>query len=111
MLKRLAERHGGSLPLSTVEHVWREIIGTFTQAQARFKVHAPQASDPAVRDLLRFHFGFSAELVGHDTAEAAIAACAASGTPMPASRSSPRCRCSCRPATSASPLPSSSARA
>lgn len=67
MLARLAERHSGVLPLATVEHVWREIIGTFTQLQAPFGVHAVGAGDPAMRDLLRFHFGFSATLIDHDT--------------------------------------------
>ncbi len=82
MLQRLAARHGGTLPLSTVEHVWREIIGTFTQAQARFRVHAPRAATPAVRDTLRFHFGFAAEIVDHPTPAGAIAAARESGTDL-----------------------------
>ncbi|ESR26396.1 chorismate mutase [Lutibaculum baratangense] len=82
MLRRLASRHSGTLPLSTVEHVWREIIGTFTQAQASFKVHTPNATRPGTRDTLRFHFGFSAELVDHGSVGEAIAAAAASGTDL-----------------------------
>lgn len=82
MLRRLAERHEGGLPLSTVEHVWREIIGTFTQAQAAFRVHAPHAETPAVRDSLRFHFGFAATIVGHASASEAVQAAADSGVDL-----------------------------
>lgn len=82
MLQRLAARHRGTLPLSTVEHVWREIIGTFTQAQAPFRVHAAHATDAGVRDTLRFHFGFAAEIVDHPDPQAAIAATAEAGTDL-----------------------------
>src|SRR5690348_11044046 len=38
MMRRIAARHGGALPLATVEHIWREIITTFTRLQAPFDV-------------------------------------------------------------------------
>lgn len=74
MLRQLAARHEGALPLATVEHVWREIIGAFTQLQAPFRVHATRAGEPAMRDLLRFHFGFAAPLVEQASPASVIAA-------------------------------------
>ena len=38
MMRRLVARHNGALPLATVEHIWREIITTFTRMQAPFDV-------------------------------------------------------------------------
>jgi chorismate mutase / prephenate dehydratase len=74
MLSRLVARHSGVLPLATVEHIWREIIGTFTQLQAPFSVHAPNAGAAATRDMLRFHFGFATPLIDQPSPAAVIAA-------------------------------------
>ncbi|MEO8666954.1 MAG: chorismate mutase [Bauldia sp.] len=74
MMRRLVRRHGGRLPLATVEHIWREIITTFTRMQAPFDVAIDGAADPArMRDLARFYFGFSVELVPCDGPAAVIA--------------------------------------
>lgn len=63
MMRRIAERHRGPLPLDTVESIWRIIIATFTFVQARYAVHADIGSgDAAVRDSARFHFGFTVPL-------------------------------------------------
>src|SRR3712207_3550991 len=63
MMRRLVLRHEGGLPLPTVEHIWREIITTFTAMQAPFGVIAGPAAEPsAMRDLVRFYFGFSVEV-------------------------------------------------
>ena len=65
MMRRLVLRHEGGLPLATVEHIWREIITTFTAMQAPFGVIAGPAADPlAMRDLVRFYVGFSVEVTG-----------------------------------------------
>jgi chorismate mutase len=61
MMRRLVERHHGSLPLDTVESIWRVIISTFTYVQAPFSVHA----DALIRDTARFHFGFTVPFVPH----------------------------------------------
>lgn len=76
IMRRLAERHQGSLPISSVEHLWREIIGTFTNLQAPFRVHVAglSAPDGAMRDLARFQFGFDVPLLPAADAEAAAAA-------------------------------------
>jgi chorismate mutase / prephenate dehydratase len=74
MMRRIAGRHDGALPLTTVEHIWREIITTFTHMQADFSV-AIDASAPAerMRDLARFYFGFSVDLVALPDAAAVVA--------------------------------------
>lgn len=73
MMRRFVLRHQGGLPLSTVEHIWREIISTFTAMQAPFGIAAGPASDRlAMRDLIRFYFGFSVSVAEFATAEAAI---------------------------------------
>src|SRR5919107_4456805 len=40
MMRALAERHEGLLPLDTVESIWRVIIATFTYVQAPYGIHA-----------------------------------------------------------------------
>ena len=57
MMRRLVARHRGILPLTTVEHLWREIIATFTHMQAPFSVVVEPGSD--LRDVARFYFGFT----------------------------------------------------
>lgn len=79
MMRRLAERHRGLLPLDTVESIWRVIIATFTYVQAPYKVHADVASgDSAIRDSARFHFGFTVPFVPWQGPEAVIRAVAES---------------------------------
>ncbi len=66
MMRRLVERHRGSLPLDTAESIWRVIISTFTYIQAPFSVHADlSAGDAFIRDSARFHFGFTVPFVPH----------------------------------------------
>jgi len=66
MMRRLVERHHGSLPLDTVESIWRVIIATFTYVQAPFSVHADLSTgDALMRDSARFHFGFTVPFVAH----------------------------------------------
>ncbi len=63
MMRRLAARHGGHLPLTAVEHLWREIISTFTALQAPFEVVASTGPDPvAAVEAARFTCGFSVPL-------------------------------------------------
>ena len=66
MMRRLVERHRGILPLDTAESILRVVIATFTYVQAPFRVHADlSAGDAAMRDSVRFHFGFTVPLVPH----------------------------------------------
>lgn len=79
MMRRLARRHRGILPLDTVESIWRVIIATFTYVQAPFSVHADlSCGESAMRDAARFHFGFTVPFVAHFNAAAAVEAVARS---------------------------------
>lgn len=75
MMRRLAQRHRGILPLDTVESIWRVIISTFTYVQAPFSVHADIShGESTMRDSARFHFGFTVPYVSHFSAAAAVEA-------------------------------------
>ena len=77
MMRRLVERHRGILPLDTAESIWRVIIATFTYVQAPFRVHADlSAGEAAMRDSVRFHFGFTVPLSTHMGAAGVVAAVA-----------------------------------
>src|SRR5436190_3441193 len=74
MMRRLADRHRGILPLDTAESIWRVMIATFTFVQAPFSVHADlSAGDARMRDSARFHFGFTVPFVAHMGAAAVVA--------------------------------------
>jgi chorismate mutase len=79
MMRRLVQRHHGSLPFDTVESIWRVIIATFTYVQAPFSAHADlSAGDALMRDSARFHFGFTVPLVPHVGAASVVQAVTAS---------------------------------
>lgn len=79
MMRRIAQRHEGRLPLASVEHIWREIVTVFAAMQAPFGVVAgPSRDAPAMRDLARFNFGFSVPIETAESNEAAVARVAAS---------------------------------
>ena len=82
MMRIIAARHRGRLPLDTVESIWRVIISTFTFVQSPYAVHADMSrGDAAMRDSARFHFGFTVPLVSHASPRETIAAVAASARP------------------------------
>jgi len=73
MMRRFVMRHEGHLPLTTVEHIWREIIATFTAMQAPFSVIAGPAADrQEMCDAVRFYFGFSVPVSEAASSEAAL---------------------------------------
>jgi chorismate mutase len=79
MMRMLAERHEGILPLDTVESIWRVIIATFTYVQAPYSAHADvSAGDAPMRESVRFHFGFTVPYLPHPSAAAVIKAVGAS---------------------------------
>lgn len=83
MMRRLAARHTGVLPLPTVEHLWREIITTFTFMQAPFRVVVDYGRDRiAIHDLARFVFGHSVEFVTAAGPADVVARVAASGADL-----------------------------
>jgi chorismate mutase len=80
MMRAIAERHRGRLPLDTVESIWRVIISTFTYIQAPYSVHIDVSGDDArMRDSARFHFGFTVPCVQHVGAADVIRAVGGSG--------------------------------
>ena len=73
MMRALAERHRGLLPLDTVEGIWRIIISTFTYVQSNYSVHVDMSrGDAPMRDSARFHFGFTVPCVPHHSAGGVI---------------------------------------
>jgi chorismate mutase len=77
MMRALAERHRGHLPLDTVESIWRVIISTFTYVQSPHAVHVDVSSgEAAMRDSARFHFGFTVPCLPRDGVRAVIDAVA-----------------------------------
>jgi chorismate mutase len=79
MMRAIAGRHRGLLPLDTVEGIWRVIISTFTYVQAPYSVHADvSGGDAPMRDSARFHFGFTAPYRPQANAAAVIQAVARS---------------------------------
>jgi len=74
MMRRLVAAHDGALPVTTVEHIWREIITTFTRLQAPFDVAVDMSFEPEkMRDLARFYFGFSVNLAAMPDATSVVA--------------------------------------
>lgn len=83
MMRRMVERHSGTLPILTVEHIWREIISTFTRLQADYVVHLDGSADPIeMRDLARFYFGFALDLIDGEDPDAVVAAVAGSSSDL-----------------------------
>ncbi len=77
MMRALAERHQGLLPLDTAEGIWRIIISTFTYVQANYSVHFDiSRGEAAMRDSARFHFGFTVPCIAHQSARGVIDAVA-----------------------------------
>src|SRR3954468_19150801 len=75
MMRALAARHAGLLPLDTAEGIWRVIIATFTYVQAPFAVHADvSGGDAPMRDSARYHFGFTVPYAPQQSALAVIGA-------------------------------------
>ena len=80
MMRRLADRHSGHLPLTAMEHLWREIISTFTALQAPFDVIVAGDGDlVAAVETARFYFGFTVPLAVGIDGQDVVAAIEAGG--------------------------------
>ncbi|WP_152045057.1 chorismate mutase [Aureimonas psammosilenae] len=74
MMRRLAARHSGNLPLVAVEHLWREIISTFTALQAPFRVRfATEGDAVAMTEAARFTFGFTVPAEALESSDEVVA--------------------------------------
>ncbi len=79
ILRRLAARHTGKLPLSVIFRVWREIISAKLALQAPFSLAVYSGDDaPDYWDLARAHFGSSAPMTPFAKANQVVQECAAS---------------------------------
>lgn len=60
IVRALAERHSGSLPFATIEHLWRIIIASHTALQQEFRVFVDVSGDPLPSwDAARRFVGFA----------------------------------------------------
>jgi chorismate mutase / prephenate dehydratase len=71
ILRRLARRHRGSLPVATLVGIWRAIIGASNRLQASQTIAVPIRPDWLTQEALR-HFGASAPLAPVKDMHAAI---------------------------------------
>ncbi len=73
VLRRLAQRHSGDLPLASLIRLWRELIGAALVLQGRFSVAALCVEeDTSLIDMARDHYGILAPVQGHSTPAAVI---------------------------------------
>lgn len=80
IIRRLAARHRGPLPLAAVVRIWREIMGTMTVLQGHFSVAVLQpAGQTDFWDLARDHFGSSVPATLHDSRHGVLRALSESG--------------------------------
>ena len=69
VLRRLAARHRGDMPLAGVVRIWREITAASLALQSDFKVYVLGGDEGrALWDLARFHFGSGTRLEPVSTA-------------------------------------------
>jgi len=77
MLRALAKRHGGQMPLPVLWRIWRELIIANIRAQSPVAVHvAERGKSKLIWDLARAHFGFETEMVRHGNCADALNAAA-----------------------------------
>ena len=79
MLRRLVARHDGAFPLASLERIWREIIGSFTQLQAPFRVLMTGADKAMLAEYGRHYFSATTPIATAPDADAVIAAIAEDG--------------------------------
>ncbi len=80
-IQQMVGRHDGPMPLTSVEHIWRELAVASIPEEGGFQVHLDGSADLLeMFDLARFHFGFTCELLpGLDAADVVGAVSAAPG--------------------------------
>ena len=74
VLRRLAGRHDGSLPVAVIVRLWRELMSAFVGMQGRFAVALWDSAEGGCRDLARDHFGSIVPLSVHATPRGVIRA-------------------------------------
>jgi chorismate mutase-like protein len=74
VLRRLAGRHKGPLPVAVIVRLWRELISAFVGMQGHFAVALWEDGNRGCRDLARDHFGSIVPLSVHATPRGVIRA-------------------------------------
>jgi len=74
VLRRLAGRHEGPLPVAIIVRLWRELMSAFVGMQGRFAVALWDDGTGGCRDLARDHFGSIVPLSVHATPRGVIRA-------------------------------------
>jgi len=74
VLRRLAARHQGPLPVAVIVRLWRELISAFIGMQGQFAVALWDDAEGGCRDLARDHFGSIVPLSVHATPRGVIRA-------------------------------------
>lgn len=79
LMRSIVLKNPGRWPVDAPENIWRVIVATSTYTQVPFCVHADiSGGDAPMRESMRFHFGFTVPFAPVHSAEAVIAAVAAS---------------------------------
>lgn len=79
LMRRIVLKAPGRWPIDAPENIWRVIVATSTFTQVPYRVHADlSGGDVAIRESMRFHFGFTVPFVPAEDSRAVIAAVAAS---------------------------------
>ncbi|MFY8115803.1 MAG: chorismate mutase, partial [Rhabdaerophilum sp.] len=79
LMRRIVLKAPGRWPIDAPENIWRVIVATSTWTQVPYRVHADlSGGDVAIRESMRFHFGFTVPFVPAEDSRAVIAAVAAS---------------------------------
>ncbi|MCZ8185194.1 MAG: chorismate mutase [Beijerinckiaceae bacterium] len=79
LMRRIVLKSPGRWPVDAPENIWRVIVATSTWTQVPYRVHADlSGGDVAIRESMRFHFGFTVPFVPAEDSRAVIAAVAAS---------------------------------
>jgi chorismate mutase len=64
LMRRVVLRNPGRWPIDVPENVWRVIVATSTYTQVPYSIHADiSGGDIAMRESMRFHFGFTVPFV------------------------------------------------
>lgn len=96
IIRRLAARHHGPLPLVSLIRIWREMLAAAVRLETPFAVavYAP-AGSPGFWDLARDHFGSNTPIAAHGSIAQVIGAVA----------EAPDWQASCRCRNRVSPIP------
>jgi chorismate mutase len=79
LMRKMVLREAGRWPVDLPENIWRVILATSTYSQVPYAVHADISGDDiAIRESMRFHFGFTVPFLPAANSTAVIGAVHAS---------------------------------